>query len=60
MFDTDLGRDYEAAVALGIRPRALFETGLAGALCDDVTRRRLRELGERFDWSANGAGSALT
>jgi len=60
MFDTDLSHDYEAAVTLGLRPRELFEAGLAGALCEDGTRERLRELGERFDWSANGAGSALT
>jgi aminodeoxyfutalosine deaminase len=50
MFDTDLTRDYEAAATLGISPRAAYETGLAGALCDDKTRRRLRTIGDAFGW----------
>jgi aminodeoxyfutalosine deaminase len=59
MFDTDLTRDYVAARSLGVEPRLAFEAGVAGALCDDVTRDRLRTIGERFDWSANGADSAV-
>src|SRR5437588_3948194 len=59
MFDTDLTRDYEAARALGLDPRATFETGIAGALQDDAFKDGLRELGERFDWSAHGAAPAL-
>jgi aminodeoxyfutalosine deaminase len=51
MFDTDLTRDYDAARSLGVDPRTAFEAGLAGALCDDDTRKRLRELGNRFDWA---------
>ena len=50
MFDTDLTRDYEAAESLGVSPRAAFETGLAGALCDEMTRERLRRIGESHDW----------
>jgi len=50
MFDTDLTRDYEAAASLGLSPRAAFEAGLAGALCDDETRDRLRQVGGAFDW----------
>ncbi|HXH98247.1 MAG TPA: adenosine deaminase [Gaiellaceae bacterium] len=50
MFDTDLTRDYEAAVSLGLEPRSLYEAGVAGALCDDETRARLRTLGDSFDW----------
>jgi aminodeoxyfutalosine deaminase len=50
MFDTDLTRDYEAAVSLGLDPRSLYEVGVAGALCDDDTRERLRQIGESFDW----------
>jgi len=50
MFDTDLTRDYEAAASLGLSPRAAFEAGLAGALCDDETRERLRQVGGAFDW----------
>jgi aminodeoxyfutalosine deaminase len=50
MFDTDLTRDYEAAASLGVSPRAAYEAGLAGALCDDETRERLRLIGESHDW----------
>ena len=50
MFDTDLTRDYEAAAALGVSPRDAYEAGLAGALCDDQTRARLRQIGESHDW----------
>jgi aminodeoxyfutalosine deaminase len=52
MFDTDLTRDYEAAVALGLTPRELYEAGLAGALCDGETRARLEAIGAGFDWAA--------
>ena len=50
MFDTDLTRDYEAAASLGLSPRAAYEAGVAGALCDEATRERLRSIGERYDW----------
>jgi aminodeoxyfutalosine deaminase len=59
MFDTDLTRDYEAARGLGLDPRAAFEAGVAGALQDDVFKDGLREVGERFDWSANGGRRAV-
>jgi aminodeoxyfutalosine deaminase len=52
MFDTDLGRDYEAAASLGLHPRKAYEAGVAGALCDDATRERLRAIGESYDWDA--------
>ena len=52
MFDTDLTRDYEAARSLGVDPRAAFEAGLSGALCDESTRDRLRELANSFDWAS--------
>ena len=51
MFDTDLTRDYEAAATLGVTPRAAYEAGLAGALCDDEARRRLGQIGDSHDWS---------
>ncbi|MFL5959003.1 MAG: adenosine deaminase [Gaiellaceae bacterium] len=51
MFDTDLTRDYEAAGALGVSPHAAYEAGLAGALCDEDTRGRLRRIGESHDWA---------
>jgi aminodeoxyfutalosine deaminase len=50
MFDTDLTRDYEAAESLGLSPRAAYEAGVAGALCDEDTRERLRRIGESNDW----------
>jgi len=50
MFDTDLTRDYEAAESLGVSPRAAYEAGVAGALCDAETKDRLRLVGERYDW----------
>ncbi|HET7590687.1 MAG TPA: adenosine deaminase [Solirubrobacterales bacterium] len=50
MFDTDLTRDYEAAASLGLHPRDAYEAGVAGALCDEATRQRLREVGDSFDW----------
>ena len=50
MFDTDLEREYEAAASLGLEPRRAYENGVAGALCDDTTRERLRSIGESFDW----------
>ena len=50
MFDTDLSRDYEAAESLGVSPRAAYEAGVAGALCDEETRARLRAIGDAHDW----------
>jgi aminodeoxyfutalosine deaminase len=50
MFDTDLTRDYEAAESLGLSPRAAYEAGVAGALCDDETRARLQAVGAEYDW----------
>jgi len=51
MFDTDLTRDYEAARSLGLDPRAAFDAGVEGALCDQETRERLRRVATTFDWS---------
>ena len=51
MFDTDLSRDYEAATSFGLDPRSFFEAGVEGALCDEDTRARLRQLGESYDWA---------
>jgi aminodeoxyfutalosine deaminase len=50
MFDTDLTRDYAAATSMGVSPHALYEAGVAGALCDEATRTRLREIGTSFEW----------
>lgn len=50
MFDTDLTREYEAAASLGLSARAAYEAGVAGALCDDATRERLRRIGDGHGW----------
>ncbi|MGB2952064.1 MAG: adenosine deaminase [Gaiellaceae bacterium] len=55
MFDTDLSRDYEAAISFGLDPRVFYEAGVEGALCDEKTRKGLRRIGEVFDW----AGAAV-
>jgi aminodeoxyfutalosine deaminase len=52
MFDTDLEREHKAARALGVDGRAAYEAGVAGALCDDPTREKLRLIGETYDWGS--------
>jgi aminodeoxyfutalosine deaminase len=52
MFGTDLGRDYDAAVSLGLSPRAIYEAGLEGALCEPEVQERLRATGAGFDWDS--------
>src|SRR6266516_4052728 len=49
MFDTDLTRDYDAARSLGVDPRSAYEAGVEGALCDEATRDRLRQVGKDCD-----------
>jgi len=50
MFGTNLSRDCETAASLGLEPRAMFDAGVEGAQCDEATRARLCEVGERFNW----------
>jgi aminodeoxyfutalosine deaminase len=52
MFGTDLSRDCDAAVALGLDPREFYAAGLEGALCDSTTKGRLGAVGDSFDWTA--------
>lgn len=52
LFDTDLTREHEAAAELGLSPRAFYDAGVAGALCDEATRARLAAIGAAFDWDA--------
>lgn len=42
MFDTDLGREYALLDTLEVSPRAVYDAGVAGALCDEDTRAWLR------------------
>jgi aminodeoxyfutalosine deaminase len=51
MFGTDLKSEYAEAAARGLSPRAFYEAGVAGALCDEATRGALEAIGEDFDWS---------
>ncbi|MGO9873123.1 MAG: adenosine deaminase [Acidimicrobiia bacterium] len=48
MFDTDLGREYQAASALGISVADAYAAGLQGALCDNATKARLHTLAPTF------------
>jgi aminodeoxyfutalosine deaminase len=41
MFDTDLSKDYAAAMSLGISAADCYAAGLRGALCDDQLRSDL-------------------
>jgi len=50
MFGTDLSRDYEAAEELGLDPRTAYAAGLEGALCEERTKSRLKDIGDSFDW----------
>lgn len=52
MLDTHLTVEYETARARGLSPRDFYEAGVAGALCDEQTRARLKAIGDAFDWSA--------
>ena len=55
---TDLTLDYAMAAHLGAAPRWVFDNGVAGALCDEPTRARLRGIGDEFDWTTVGAAPA--
>jgi aminodeoxyfutalosine deaminase len=54
MFDTDLTREYDAALSLGLDAKALYDAGVEGALCEEETKERLRAIGEAYDWAALG------
>lgn len=51
-FACELDEEHAAARSLGADPRALFDAGVEGALCDEATRARLRAIGDAFDWAA--------
>jgi aminodeoxyfutalosine deaminase len=50
MFGTDLSTDYDVAAGLGLHPRDAYQAGLAGALCDEATKTRLRGIGDSYEW----------
>jgi aminodeoxyfutalosine deaminase len=49
-FNTDLTREHDVARSLGLHPREAFAAGVAGALCDEETRDRLRAAGDAYVW----------
>lgn len=51
-FACDLSSEHAAARSLGAGPRALFDAGVAGALCDEPTKAALRATAAAFDWDA--------
>ncbi len=51
-FSCDLEAEHAAARSLGAQPRALFEAGIAGALCDEGTKGALRAVAASHDWAA--------
>ena len=58
MFDTSLEHEYATAQTLGLQPRAFYQAGVLGAICDDATRARLRAIGEAYDWSEAASSSS--
>ena len=50
MFDTDLDREHETARAMGVDARALYDAGVEGALCDELTKERLRAQADASEW----------
>ncbi|HZV72717.1 MAG TPA: adenosine deaminase [Conexibacter sp.] len=57
-FSCDLEAEHAAARSLGADPRGLFEAGVAGALCDEATKDRLRAIAAAHDWDETPAVSA--
>jgi aminodeoxyfutalosine deaminase len=49
-FGTDLGREHAIAAGMGLDARGFYQAGVAGALCDEATRARLRAIGDRYAW----------
>jgi aminodeoxyfutalosine deaminase len=51
MFDTDLVREYDAAISLGLDARAFYDAGVHGALCSRAEKQRLRAIRDSYAWS---------
>jgi aminodeoxyfutalosine deaminase len=54
-FSCDLESEHAAARSIGADPRAAFEAGIAGALCDAETKASLRAIAAAHDWDAPAA-----
>lgn len=48
----DLAGECERAVQMGHDRHAMYEAGIEGAFCDEGVKRRLRAVGEAFDWQS--------
>lgn len=57
-FGCELDDEHRAALSLGASPRALYDAGVAGALCDAELRDRLRAIGDASSWPAQAAPPA--
>jgi aminodeoxyfutalosine deaminase len=55
MFGNNLGSEHEVARSLGATPRASYEAGVTGALCDDMTLADLRRIATEYDWTTADA-----
>lgn len=51
MFGNDLADEHVVAVGLGATPADSYAAGVHGALCDQASRARLRDIGAGFDWT---------
>jgi len=54
-FSCDLDSEHAAARSIGASPRAAFEAGIAGALCDQETKVSLRAVLAEHDWDVVAA-----
>ncbi len=50
-FSCDLEAEHAAARSLGAEPRALFDAGIAGALCGEDAKAALRSIADAYDWA---------
>jgi aminodeoxyfutalosine deaminase len=57
-FGCDLAAEHEAARSLGADPRALFDAGVAGALCDDTTKEALRGVASAHEWESGATAAS--
>jgi aminodeoxyfutalosine deaminase len=51
MFGTDLVTEHRIARELGLTPQQMYAAGVAGAVCDDDTRKQLQDIANRTDWA---------
>lgn len=57
-FGCDLPSEHAAARTLGADPRAAYDAGVAGALCDASVKARLRAIAAEHDWGLDAPAPA--